>query len=52
MPGGDGNKKSLKKATKNGRLHREDLERAAARVLNQIVNSQIQKELFPDAFHE
>lgn len=52
MPGGDGNKKSLKKATKDGRLHREDLERAATRVLNQIVKSQIQKELFPQTFQK
>ena len=50
MPGGDGNKKSLKKAAKDGRLQREDLERAAARVLNQIAKSQIQKELFPNTF--
>lgn len=52
MPGGDGNKKSLKKAAKDGRLRREDLERAASRVLNQIANSQIQKELFPNTFQK
>lgn len=52
MPGGDGNKKSLKKAAKEGRLRREDLERAAARVLKQIAKSRIQNELFPHPFTE
>lgn len=52
MPGGDGNKKSLKKVVKDGRLQREDLERAAARVLNQIAKSQVQRELFPETFQK
>ncbi len=43
MPGGGGNKKALKKALKAGTLTEEDLRRATANIVRQIVHSSVAK---------